>query len=68
MPTEITKEDLQERAQLVRLYEASCNIEHPNDLDSRFRTSLMLKIGDKFNLRRRIESFPPPTPPTPRSK
>ncbi len=47
----LSKEELQERAQLIRLYEAACNIAHPSDEDIRFRAALMRKIGVKYDLR-----------------
>jgi hypothetical protein len=46
-----TKEELQERAQLVRLYEANCQIHFPTELDARFRKALMTKLGNEFSLR-----------------
>ncbi|MDR2982336.1 MAG: hypothetical protein LBV12_08840 [Puniceicoccales bacterium] len=46
-----TKEELMERAQLVRLYEASCDIEHPTEEDLRFRQSLHWKLGEALGLK-----------------
>ena len=47
----ITKEELQERAQLVRLYEASCQIQHPTADESNFRLALMKRIGVDYGLK-----------------
>lgn len=47
----LTKEQLQERAQLIRIYEASCSIEHPNEDELLFRRSVMLKLGVEYGLR-----------------
>lgn len=49
MPT--TKEELQERAQLVRIHEANCHIEHPTADEQNFRLAIMKKIGASYNLR-----------------
>lgn len=46
-----TKEQLTERAQLVRLYEASCKIDYPTPLESRFRLAVMKKLGLAYALR-----------------
>jgi hypothetical protein len=47
----LTKEQLQERAQLVRIHEANCQIDHPNELELAFRLATMIKIGREFNLK-----------------
>jgi hypothetical protein len=47
----ITKEELQERAQLVRVHEANCKIEHPSADELNFRRSVMFKIGFAFQLK-----------------
>ena len=47
----IAKEELQERAQLVRLHEANCHIEHPTADELNFRLAVMKKIGFGFGLR-----------------
>jgi len=47
----ITKEELQERAQLVRQLEAVCRIEHPTDQEINFRLSIMKRLGMAFGLR-----------------
>jgi hypothetical protein len=45
------KEQLTERAQLVRLYEASCGIDFPTDDERNFRRSLMIKLGLTYGLK-----------------
>lgn len=40
----VTKEELQERAQLVRIHEANCEIEHPTDQERGFRLAIMKKL------------------------
>lgn len=50
MPT-VTKEELQERAQLVRVHEANCKIEHPTPDELNFRRSVMIKLGFTFGLK-----------------
>ena len=45
-----TKEELIERAQLVRLYEANTTIQVPSELDLRFRRSLMCKLATVYAL------------------
>jgi len=47
----IDKEELTERAQLVRLYEASTGIDFPTPEESNFRRCLMIKLGLAFNMR-----------------
>lgn len=49
MPDE--KETATERAQLVRLYEASCKIEFPTADERNFRLALMKKVGVVFSLK-----------------
>jgi len=49
MPT--TKEELQERAQLVRIHEANCKIEYPNRDEANFRVAIMKRIGFQFALK-----------------
>ena len=46
-----TKEQLQERAQLVRIHEANCKIEYPTRDEANFRLAIMKKIGLQFALR-----------------
>jgi len=56
----ITKEELQERAQLVRIHEANCQIEHPTDQDTAFRLAIQKKLALEYNLRElRAMSFGP---------
>lgn len=50
MPT-ITKEELQERAQLVRTLEASCRIEFPSADEANFRLAVMKKLGLLYGLK-----------------
>ena len=49
MPT--TKEELQERAQLVRIHEANCRIEYPTRDEANFHIAIMKRIGLEFALR-----------------
>jgi hypothetical protein len=46
-----TKEQLQERAQLVRIHEANCQIEYPTRDEANFRLAIMKKIGLEFGLK-----------------
>ena len=46
-----TKEELQERAQLIRIHEANCHIEYPTVDEANFRVAIMKKIGLTFGLR-----------------
>ena len=46
-----TKEELQERAQLVRIHEANCAIDHPTADEANFRIAIMKKLGMEFGLR-----------------
>ncbi len=64
MPT--TKEELQERAQLVRIHEANCAIEYPTRDEANFRLAVMKKIGLQFELREtRPIQIAGPVAPTP---
>jgi len=47
----MTKEQLQERAQLVRIHEANCQIEHPTVEEANFRIAVMKLLGREFALR-----------------
>jgi hypothetical protein len=47
----ITKEELQERAQLVRIHEANCTIEYPTRDEANFRIAIMKRIGLQFALK-----------------
>lgn len=46
-----TKEELQERAQLVRIHEANCGIEHPTPDEQNFRLAIMKQLGVCYKLR-----------------
>ena len=46
-----TKEQLQERAQLVRIHEANCHIPYPTRDEANFRLAIMKKLGLQFTLR-----------------
>jgi hypothetical protein len=72
----LTKEELQERAQLVRIHEGNCRIEHPSVDEANFRLAIMKKLGVLYQLRdlRKIEIIGPikstpalaPLPPRPK--
>jgi hypothetical protein len=47
----MTKEQLQERAQLVRIHEANCHIEYPTPQEANFRIAIMKQLGREFSLR-----------------
>lgn len=47
----VTKEELQERAQLVRIHEANCQIEHPTPEEANFRVAIMKQLGREFGLK-----------------
>ena len=47
----IDKEGLQERAQLVRVYEASCRIDYPTEEELRFRHAVHRKLATVFELK-----------------
>jgi len=46
-----TKEQLQERAQLVRIHEANCHIQYPTRDEANFRIAIMKKLGLEFELK-----------------
>ena len=46
-----TKEELQERAQLVRIHEANCNIPYPTPAEANFRLAIMKKLGEQYQLK-----------------
>lgn len=46
-----TKEELTANAQLVRVFEASCKIEYPNDEERNFRVAVAKKLGLAFQLK-----------------
>jgi hypothetical protein len=45
------KEILQGRAQLVRIHEANCQIEHPSPEELNFRLAIMKRLGTEYQLR-----------------
>ncbi len=47
----VTKEELQERAQLIRVHEANCSIDYPTKDESNFRIAIMKKLGTVIGLR-----------------
>ena len=47
----ITKEQLQERAQLVRIHEANCGILFPTRDETGFRLAIMKRIARDLSLR-----------------
>ena len=46
-----TKEQLQERAQLVRVHEANCNLEYPTPAEANFRLAIMKKLAAEYGLK-----------------
>jgi hypothetical protein len=47
----LQKEELQERAQLVRIHEANCQIEFPTPEEANFRIATMRALGRALNWR-----------------
>ncbi len=47
----LTKEQLQDRAQLVRIHEANCNIQHPIAIELNFRIAVLKKIALALELK-----------------
>ena len=47
----MSKEQLQERAQLVRIHEANCQIEFPTPEEANFRLAIMKQLGREFALK-----------------
>ncbi len=47
----MTKEQLQERAQLVRIHEANCQLEFPTPEEANFRLAIMKQLGRQFELK-----------------
>jgi hypothetical protein len=45
-----TKEELQERAQLIRIHEANCKIDYPTVDEANFRVAIMKRIGTALGL------------------
>ncbi len=46
-----TKEQLQERAQLVRIHEANCQIQYPTPEEANFRLAVMKALGLDLGLK-----------------
>lgn len=46
-----SKEELTERAQLVRIHEANCKIEYPTADELNFRLAIMKKLGTGLGLK-----------------
>ncbi|MFA5263224.1 MAG: hypothetical protein WC378_05315 [Opitutaceae bacterium] len=46
-----TKEELVERAQIVRIHEANCKIEHPTLDELNFRMAIMKRLGIGLGLK-----------------
>jgi len=46
-----TKEELQARAQLVRIHEANCQIEYPTPEEANFRVAVMKQLGRELGLK-----------------
>jgi len=47
----VSKEELQERAQILRAHEANCKIEYPTPDEANFRVAVMKRLGVAFGLR-----------------
>ena len=47
----IAKEELQARAQLVRIHEANCHLEYPTPDEANFRIAVMKQLGLRFGLK-----------------
>jgi hypothetical protein len=63
-----TKEQLQERAQLVRIHEANCAIEHPTEQELSFRLAIMKRIAADYELKElRTATLQPAAAPRARS-
>jgi hypothetical protein len=45
------KQELQERAQLVRIHEANCQIDYPSPEEANFRIAIMKQLGREFGLK-----------------
>ena len=64
----VTKEELQERAQLVRIHEANCQLEHPSPEEMNFRIAIMKQLGTAYQLRElRDKQITGPAQPAPNS-
>lgn len=68
----VTKEELQQRAQLVRIHEANCHIDYPTAEEANFRIAIMKQLGRQFGLKElRIAAINGPvvaTPPRPQRR
>jgi hypothetical protein len=62
-----TKEQLQERSQLVRIHEANGQIEYPTPAEANFRMAIMKRIAVDYGLRelRAVTVSGPATSPKP---
>ncbi len=61
-----TKEELQQRAQLVRIHEANCHIDYPTPEEANFRIAIMKQLGRQFGLKElRIAAINGPVVATP---
>ncbi len=59
----LTKEQLQERALLVRIHEANCGILFPTPLEENFRVAIMKKLATTCDLKElRTATIQPTTP------
>jgi hypothetical protein len=47
----LTKEQLQERALLVRIHEGNCSIQFPTPPESAFRLAIMKKLAESLALK-----------------
>jgi hypothetical protein len=65
-----TKEELQERAQLVRIHEANCKIDYPSKDELNFRLAIMKSLGTALGLAamRKVEITGPATTDAARPK
>ena len=61
-----TKEQLQERAQLVRIHEANCQIQYPSPMEANFRLAIMKKLATEYSLKElRQATIAPPAATAP---
>lgn len=61
-----TKEELTERAQLVRIHEANCAIDFPTPDEIKFRFAIMKKLAQALGLRElQLATITGPTAPQP---
>ncbi len=59
----MTKEQLQERALLVRIHEANCNIPFPTPNELGFRIAIMKRLADGLSLKELRTATLAPSPP-----